>query len=457
MKEVVRIKSITIENVKNVTNGNIVFENGDNSESSKSDVIGVYGQNGSGKTALVDAMRILKKALSYEPIPNECANLIQAGKDYLSINASFYIFFNDKKYTLDYCFQLNKIKIEDNLYKVFISDEVLKLKDENDSNSNKITLYNTTVNEPKNDYAFSPTSRFLDVTSKNTDIIKKLYDLRIVSRERNRSFIFNADFINILNSSNESKEYISILNLMIKFGRMDFFVINQDDSNNILITMNYQIKKNDMVTSSHGLLIPVNSNTVTFSKNNYDDFLKTLKSINLLLKELIPGMEIGTKNERYVSSDMGEPNVICEIVSKKDGYDIPLRHESNGIRKIISILNCLMCAHNKESFLVVIDEFDSGVFEFLLGELSSILKESGLGQVVFTSHNLRALEVLGKNNIYFTTTDPNDVFQKFQYLKQDNNLRNVYLRTIFLDSSNGKFYKPTETYKIRAAFLNTEE
>lgn len=50
---------------------------------------------------------------------------------------------------------------------------------------------------------------------------------------------------------------------------------------------------------------------------------------------------------------------------------------------------------------LVIDELDSGVFEYLLGELLSVFSDGGKGQLIFTSHNLRALEMLNKQSIYF--------------------------------------------------------
>ena len=38
------------------------------------------------------------------------------------------------------------------------------------------------------------------------------------------------------------------------------------------------------------------------------------------------------------------------------------------------------------------------MFEYLLGNILSVFKERGKGQLLFTSHNLRALEVI-KDNI----------------------------------------------------------
>ena len=54
------------------------------------------------------------------------------------------------------------------------------------------------------------------------------------------------------------------------------------------------------------------------------------------------------------------------------------------------------------------DELDAGISEVLLGTLLHTIEETGKGQLIFTSHNLRPLEVLSKDNIVFTTTNPSN-------------------------------------------------
>lgn len=56
---------------------------------------------------------------------------------------------------------------------------------------------------------------------------------------------------------------------------------------------------------------------------------------------------------------------------------------------------------NRYSFTVVIDELDSGIFEYLLGEMLDLLSKKGKGQLIFTSHNLRPLETI-ENNLLFS-------------------------------------------------------
>lgn len=85
-----------------------------------------------------------------------------------------------------------------------------------------------------------------------------------------------------------------------------------------------------------------------------------------------------------------------------------------GNQKLVSILMLLIDVYAKPSACVAVDELDSGIFEFLLGELLQVLKEHGRGQLIFTAHNLRPLEILDKGSLYFTTTNPDNRYIKFR-------------------------------------------
>ena len=52
---IVRLSALTLKNIKNVKNGTVCMPSVSNVPSSfKADILGIYGQNGSGKTAIVD-------------------------------------------------------------------------------------------------------------------------------------------------------------------------------------------------------------------------------------------------------------------------------------------------------------------------------------------------------------------------------------------------------------------
>ena len=153
----------------------------------------------------------------------------------------------------------------------------------------------------------------------------------------------------------------------------------------------------------------------------------------------------------------GSVGVAVQFVSLKNAQEIPLKYESEGIKKIISVLHLLIEVFNKPSTTVAIDELDSGVFEYLLGELLQIISDRGRGQLIFTSHNLRPLETLHRDMIVFTTTNPNNRYIRFRNVKSTNNLRDFYYRDIMLGGQAEEVYSRTNNSDISYAFMSAGE
>ena len=144
-------------------------------------------------------------------------------------------------------------------------------------------------------------------------------------------------------------------------------------------------------------------------------------------------------------------------MSLKNNKEIPLKNESEGIKKIISILQLLIAVYNQPSVTVAIDELDSGIFEYLLGELLRIISEKGRGQLIFTSHNLRPLETLDRGFIAFTTTNPFKRYIRLTNIKDNNNLRDFYFRDIVLGEQKEEVYELTNNAEIALAFREAGE
>ncbi len=104
------------------------------------------------------------------------------------------------------------------------------------------------------------------------------------------------------------------------------------------------------------------------------------------------------------------------------------------------------------SVCLVIDELDSGIFEYMLGELLDIFNRCARGQLIFTSHNLRALEMLEEENIMFSTNNPSNRFIHMKKIHCSRNLRDVYLRGITLGGQEEVIYEETDSLKIARAF-----
>ncbi len=174
--------------------------------------------------------------------------------------------------------------------------------------------------------------------------------------------------------------------------------------------------------------------------------------MNVLLSQLVPGLLLKIRKLEPVISKDGREKVKVQLMSSKDGREIPFRYESEGIKKIVAVLQLLIAVYNQKSITVAIDELDSGVFEYLLGEILKIISEQGEGQLIFTSHNLRPLEPLDKGFVAFTTVNPSNRYTRITGMKDNQNLRDFYFRDIVLGGQEEPLYEPTNNSEIALAF-----
>ena len=87
--QAVRMESISIENFKNIQKGMLDFEN--RRKKYRASIVGLYGQNGSGKTALIDAIQLLKYSLCGKAIPRKYADCINVEKEFSILKYQFKI------------------------------------------------------------------------------------------------------------------------------------------------------------------------------------------------------------------------------------------------------------------------------------------------------------------------------------------------------------------------------
>ena len=104
MKNIVRLSSLTLKNIKNVKNGTIIMPlaNEKKFECSKAEILGIYGQNGSGKTAIVDALYFLQIIMTGKEIDQRLTDYIDTDSSNAEINAEFEIFGDEVLYEVGY-------------------------------------------------------------------------------------------------------------------------------------------------------------------------------------------------------------------------------------------------------------------------------------------------------------------------------------------------------------------
>ena len=461
--KIVKLKNIEIKNFKNIEYGRINIEN--HNDEYDGNVLGIYGQNGTGKTSIINAIQLLKLSLIGAAIPNYYADYIniECNNSYFKYELS--IDYDDEIYNISYEFKLGKkeytvVNLEgaNNTIKPFIYDEVLSFSYNNkDINIRKNQVINTETDE---NTVFLPSLKYnllIDKSIKKNDLIL----LKKMSVEKSISFIFSKEFIDILDKHYENKfineefqRIYFLLKTLINYGDNELFIINTFNSglislNSLPITYRRIHDKNNVVYGKYYLQL---NKIDSIPSVLYNETKKIIDSINIVLGKIIPNLQIQIDEYGSEIGKDGSEQIKVYLFSVKNGKKIPLVYESEGIKKIISILQLIIVMYNQPNITVAIDELDSGIFEFLLGELLSIISERGMGQLIFTSHNLRPLEMIDKKCISFTTSNPKNRIIKLSGVKENNNLRDFYFRGILLGGQCEKLYDSFNIEEIGLAF-----
>lgn len=417
----------------------------------KAEILGIYGQNGSGKTAIVDALYFLQKVMIGVDLDQSLEDYMDMDSDTAEIFVDFNIFMDDIVFEIGYRLSLSREEKE-----VVISRETLSAaKNENGIRTNK-TVFMDYQRDQAN-AIFKPQKRLDEILEENKEIKTDLIVARKMAEKSNCSYIFGESSREIFcrEYKNGFQQFSVIISSLFEFALKDLFVIRNTHSGvisaNFVLPMAFRIE-NDNIGAKGDFAVSLTEPILLDEERK--NLLETIvEQINIVLYTIIPGLQVTIKNYGKQSLDNGEEGWKLELMSKREGMkEIPIRMESEGIIKIISILNALIQAFGNPSICLVIDELDSGIFEYMLGELLDIFKKSAKGQLIFTSHNLRALEMIDKESIMFSTTNPDNRYIHMKNVRESNNLRNMYIRSITLGGQSEQIYEETDSLKIARAF-----
>ena len=439
---VIRIKEIELKNFKNVEYGIIKLQK-DRFEDSFtcSDILGIYGQNGSGKSSLINALEVLQMIMSGNSCLPDFERFIIANEDTSTLRFKFDLSYSDgKQRSVGYEFQLSNkpIKEIDGREDYVPNQTFLKILNEkltmsgmfNGKKRNNELIIDTS----KDDYLFESLAKQKDILGKGDFILPFIPNKvrKNPQKDSRVSLIFNCVSPFFVYQS----EFTQVIKELADFAQNRLIVIDSQQPN----TLTYL----QFFTKLGCFKLSTIDKTITDDKT-YFCLKNDFTSINYLLNTIIPGLQIKIKdllNEECKNDHM------VEIYSARNNREIPLCFESEGIKKIVSFIGSFIMAYNLDSFTLAIDELDAGIFEYLLGELLQTFEESGRGQLIFTSHNLRPLEVISKKFLYFTTTNPKNRYIKLKGIGNNTNLRNTYFRELILCNQDEELYKRTKRYEM---------
>ena len=383
---VVKLKRVIIENVKNTKYGEVDFSN---------NVTGIYGTSGLGKSTLLEVLELTSKLIKGEKI-ERYQSILSVEDARITVELEELLNGELTKVKYSYVLKGNNSDFE-------IDEETVGIGiDVNGEETKEVFKYNK-------GYAFDGKEEvFQDVL----EIISGL------SKEYYNSYLFNSGFKSV-KTSDELGEAITILTEFSK---------------------NLVIYKEDNLVSEY------------ISCNAVETYKRKVKKISDVLGYIESGLSLELKEKdkrlgRYqtdsrlnLRAGLTSDEVKIEyIVKKVETNGIALQYESSGTKKLVNLVSYLVEVYNNKNAILLVDDLDRDMHEFLMGEILEVLSDGSRGQIIYTGNNLRALEVLPVEKLVFTTTNADNRYIKLEH-KVHNNKRSEYIRALQLGGQAEELY-----------------
>ena len=327
-----------------------------------SNIKGIFGPNGIGKTSIIKGMDILRKISLNDNYLTNDFNLIILDKiinkkiEKANLEIEFLIIDSNKKksrYVHSITIAITSPK------EIKILSENIKKKDPNtDQIVGEILIENGII---KNDSLHKD-----DLKSEIVDITKNLLEKRSIVNIVKPSVLKSIDL--------EKIRY---------FYRKLHIKIDREDSH-----LGYALMDNPLKDD-----IPFNDSVGNYdmiiSKNNLPIFEDYLRRMTEFLKIFKPNL----RNIEYEKKE-GKEEYYINILFVYDDYKVNYEFESMGIKNLFSLFTYFRALSEDE--VVVIDEIDTSIHDIYLNKLIEFFAVDGKGQLVFTAHNITLLQTLKK-------------------------------------------------------------
>ena len=460
----VRIVEAEILNFKNVGRGTVQFANYSavqrRAALEKTDVEGIYGQNGSGKTALVEAMAILRDILAGQPVKSQTYGELIAPDGSTVFRLKFFIEANDRKYLADY--KVNLLSCQQGadspeFLPLFQEELVYFTRGITWKGKRQLSVKNTyydadaLLTQAAPSIVQAPAESFTQVP-----LLQNSDKLILIGSQKGTSVFFNGylekQLAALENLGEDPADLHNVISALHMFAFVNFQVVkvNHLGAINLKTFLPLMIHEKTNASISHSnIMLSLKENNI--EEEAYKLLQNALPSLNIALSSLVPNLKIDIREtERTVQDDKTFVHVSIEAI--RNGKRFSIRYESEGIQRIISLLSYLIALYNDSQICLVVDEFDDGIFEYLLGELVGVLGKEARGQLIFTSHNLRVLEKLDYRRILCTTTNPQNRYIHLTGVGANNNKRDFYIRSITIGGQQEELYDDADLGNISTSF-----
>ena len=392
--------------------------------------ISIYGENGSGKTNIVELFKFLQQSamaraidIAMNKLPKEFFEMQEEMEDkmpteirqifQLSLDLKEYRMLDEKGETeIEYGFKINN---KEGFYYIKFNDEIIEEK-----------LY----------YMAGKQRAYLfELKKEDGKIIKTLNKNIFMNNKYNGELIDEIDkywgkysFLSLLSFEmvEKNKEYIdtniskNIIEIIDKIWKMTVHV--DKGISKIMPNIFKKVQKLDNIQKGY------------IEKNKFNELNKYENILNIFFTQAYADI----KEVKYNITEK-ENKIYYELYfNKKIGGEIkaiPSKMESEGTRRILNQFDTLIGSLLGET--VIIDEIDNGIHDVLMKNIIMSIKDEITGQLIITTHNTLLLEILPKEYIYILSTDYNgnktiNSIKDYEIkIQKNNNARDLYFKGVF--------------------------
>lgn len=361
----------------------------------------IYGENGSGKSAIVTAVKIFQELILGDNYLNESKT-----QEFLSeiINKETKNFHFSCEFIVDaagsrviYNYSVRLAKNGKDLYE--IQSEELSWKNGNYANKNYRKIFDSKNGELLYIDCSDTQRKFLNKRTLNLLSSHSLIHLYIINRGK-------PDYIP--NENETDKQLFVHILLCLTLVVITSVYLGEEDQHELYFLRKKLIDSNlDNQALQNGLFeygelanafSSVNERYVDKDRfENYKNKVTRLTDFLKIFKPNLVSIEIDAKDR----GDQYE----CDLNLNYGDYSINREFESTGIKKLIRLFDCFVAAST--TGIVFVDEMDSNLNDVYLCRLIEYFMYYGKGQLCFTTHNLDPMSILkeNKNSIDFLSSD----------------------------------------------------
>ena len=355
----------------------------------------IYGENGSGKTAIITGIKIFQDLMLSNQYLNESKNqrfldeIINKETSRFTFGCEYITGEEESYIVYDYNFELEK----NNKGDYVIKHESLNLKNGNYPNNNYVNVFECDNGE------------LININCNET--VKNIIEKKTFNLLNKNPFmsLYIVDYTSVIEKDKEFSYNIAVMLFLIALINV---YINEEDKHDIYFlrkTIRESHEKsseyiNDINEILDTISVYSGFDDNSISKSEFDKYKESVKQLTKFIqifKRELKSIDIDAKDD-------GD-NYRCELIFNYGNYKVNKEFESTGIKKLVRLYSAFKAANNYG--IAFVDEMDSNINDIYLCKLIEYFMYYGKGQLCFTMHNVDPMSLLkqNKNSIDFLSSD----------------------------------------------------